>query len=299
MAVIWEEPLLEKGTYQEQIYKVQDYIEKHLDMKLSAELLSKVAGFSPFHFQRIFSVISGESLYGFIKRLRLEKAAYMLLSDRNRSITDIALSVGFSNQSSFAKAFKARFNVSSSAYRKNKKDYNKSTFVGDYHEGMDMSIEPLSVEIKHEEDLQLVYVRYSGPYKGDSQLFSELFDSLYQWGAERELISESSRWFVIYHDYGDETHEDMLRISVCLSVHRNVAVSGNVGVMTLQQGKYGVGKFYIDAKDYGKAWYHMYAVWLQQSGYTVADRCAFEHYPAQEERSDKQLVEIYIPLMEI
>lgn len=298
MAAIWEDPLLEKDTYQEQIYKVQDYIEKHLDMVLNVELLSKVAGFSHFHFQRIFSLITGEPLYAFIKRIRLEKAAYMLLTDKNRSITDIALSVGFSNQSSFAKAFKSRFKMSSSAYRKSKTDYNKSAFVVDYYEGMDMRIEPLSVEIRQEEDLQLVYVRYSGPYKGDSDLFSELFDSLYQWATERELITESSRWFVIYHDHGDETDEDMLRISVCLSVNRNVAVSGKVGVMTLCHGKFGVGKFYIGAKDYGKAWYHMYAVWLQKSGYTAADRCAFEHYPAQDELSDKQLVEICIPLIE-
>jgi len=284
--------------YLEQIYKVQDYIEKHLDVPLSIEVLSKVAGFSPFHFQRIFALIAGEPLYGFIKRIRLEKAAYMLLMDKSRSVTDIALTVGFSNQSSFAKAFKARFGMSSSAYRKNKTEYEKSTFVADYNKGMDMSITPVSIEIRSENDLQLVYVRYSGPYKGDSQLFSGLFDRLHQWAAERKLINEASRWFVIYHDHGDETNENLLRISVCLSVSGNVAVSGDVGVMTLPHGKYGVGKFHVNAKEYGKAWYHMYATWLPESGYSIDDRFAFEHYPAQEEGLDEQIVEIYIPLLE-
>lgn len=296
MVDIWEVPLLEKADYLEQIYKVQDYIEKHLDQQLCIEVLSKVAGFSPFHFQRIFSLITREPLYAYIKRVRLERAAYMLLIDHNRSVTDIALSVGFSNQSSFAKAFKSRFKMSSSEYRKTKKEYGQSTFIADYNKGVDMSIEPLSLEIRSEEALQVIYVRYNGPYKGDNQLFSGLFNRLYQWAFERELISDASRWFVVYHDNGDETDEELLRLSVCLSVEGNVAVSGYVGIMTLSGGKYGVGKFLVGAKDYGKAWYHMYAVWLPGSGYSLNDSYAFEHYPPEEQSRDKQHVEIYIPI---
>lgn len=288
--------MLDKGSYLEQIYKVQDYIERHLDETLCVDVLSKVAGFSPFHFQRLFSLITGEPLYTYIKRIRLEKAAYMLLIDRDRSVTDIALSVGFSNQSSFAKAFKARFEMSSSDYRKHKKEYGRSTFISDYERGLDMAIEPLALEIRHEETLKVIYVRYSGPYKGDNQLFSGLFDRLYQWAAERDLINESSRWFVIYHDNGDETDEELLRLSVCLSVEGNVAVSGDVGVMNLSGGKYGVGKFLVGAKDYGKAWYYMYAVWLPSSGYALDDSYAFEHYPPEEQSKEQQHVEIYIPI---
>lgn len=291
--------MLEKATYQEQIYKVQDYIEKHLDEPLCADVLSKVAGFSAFHFQRIFALMTGESLYGFIKRLRLERAAYMLLTNKNRPVTDIALSVGFSNQASFAKAFKARYGMSSSAYRKSKTEYDKSAFVVNYAEGMEMAINPLVTEVRREKDMQLIYVRYSGPYKGDSQLFSGLFEKLYRWAAERQLINELSRWLVIYHDYGDETSEDLLRISVCLSVTGNVAVSGDVGIMTLPAGKYGVGRFRVSAEEYGKAWYHMYGVWLPESGYSIDDRYAFEHFPPQEIGSDKQIVEIYIPLVDV
>ncbi len=296
MAAIEVEVLLEKATYSEQINKVQDYIERHIDVPLSIELLSKVAGFSPFHFQRIFSLITGESIYAFIKRLRLEKAAYMLLTNKERSITDIALSVGFSNQSSFAKAFKLRYGMSGTAYRKIKCGYDKLAFVSGKKQ--DMSIVPLSIDIRSEDELQLIYVRYSGPYKGDSKLFSNLFDQLYQWAAERELINELSRWFVISHDYGDETNDDLLRISVCVSVKGNVAVSGNVGIMTLPSGKYGVGKFRVSTEEYGKAWYHMYAEWLPQSKYRIADEYAFEHYPAQQDDTGKQIVEIYIPLLD-
>ena len=293
---IWEAILLEKDIYLEKINKVQDYIEKHLDESLSVDFLCQISGFSQFHFQRIFASITGEPIYSFIKRIRLEKAAYMLLAKKDRPVIDIALSVGFSNQASFAKAFKKRFGTSSSQYRNKRKEIDKSAFFSNYNKGIDLNIEPLNIEIRKEKEIKIVYIRYSGAYKGDSELFKNLFDSLYQWVDERNLIKKSSRWFVIYHDFGDETSEDILRVSVCMSIEGNVAISGNIGTMTIPEGKFGVGTFYVGAEDYGKAWYYMYAKWLPKSGYKVADRFAFEHYPSQDENAKKQLVEIYIPL---
>lgn len=290
------EQLLDKGMYPEQIYKVQDYIERNLEQPLRAEALCRLAGFSTFHFQRIFSLVTGEPLHTFIKRLRLEKAAYLLVTDKDLAITEVALTVGFSNQASFAKAFKSRFGVSASTYRKNKEIYESSVFRARPEVDTDTEILPICIEVRQEDAHQVIYVRYSGPYKGNSKLFSGLFNTLYQWAAERNLIDESSRWFVMYHDSGDETDEDALRLSVCLSVKGNVAVSGAVGIMELSGGKYGVGTFKVNAAEYGKAWYYMYADWLAKSKYKMDDRFAFEHYPPQDEYVDRQLVEVYLPI---
>jgi len=43
--------------YLRRIHKVQDYIEQHTGRALTVEELSNVAGFSMFHFSRIFQVI--------------------------------------------------------------------------------------------------------------------------------------------------------------------------------------------------------------------------------------------------
>ncbi len=43
-----------RNEYLRRIYKVQDYIELHIDNPLSIEKLADVAGFSKFHFHRIF-----------------------------------------------------------------------------------------------------------------------------------------------------------------------------------------------------------------------------------------------------
>lgn len=96
-----------RQIYIERINTVQDYIEKHLDEELSVQQLSKIASFSEYHFQEFTS----ESLYRFVKRLRLEKAIFLLRSNRKLTIQDIAFSVGFSNQASFAKALKEEYQL--------------------------------------------------------------------------------------------------------------------------------------------------------------------------------------------
>ncbi len=287
----------DENPYVEQINKVQDYIENHLEEPLTIEQLSQIANFSEYHFQRIYGFMTGESLYGFIKRIRLEKAAYMLLSDKKRPIIDIAMSVGFCSQSSFAKAFKSQYGVSGSSYRKTDGTFKKTDFVGQYLKERDITIEPLNIEIRKEKAIKLIYTRYMGPYKGDSELFSDLFNKLYQWADQRKLISTSSRWFVIYHDFGNETNEDQLRLSVCMSVDRNVAVNGDIGILNFHEGQYAVGSFMVEPNEYGKAWYYMYGKWLPTSGYKPDDRFSLEHYPIVEEREGKRLVEIYIPIV--
>ncbi len=289
--------IIDENPYVEQINKVQDYIENNLDKSLTTKQLSLIANFSEYHFQRVFAFVTGENLYGFIKRIRLEKAAYMLLADKKRSIIDIAMSVGFAGQASFAKAFKSKYGISGSGYRKANGVVNETALFGENLHRIDRSIEPLGIEIRKEKAIKLIYTRYTGPYKGDSELFSYLFNKLYQWADQRQLISADTRWFVIYHDFGNETDEQYLRVSVCMSADRNVAVGGDIGVFNLSEGMYGVGSFMVDPSEYNKAWYYMYTKWLPNSEYKLDDRFSLEHYPTMKEQGDKRLVEIYIPIV--
>ena len=83
------------GEYAQRINRVIDYLRGNLDRQVKLEELAKVACFSEFHFHRIFSAISGETLKNFTNRLRLEKAA-RLLRYSDQKLTDIALECGFS-----------------------------------------------------------------------------------------------------------------------------------------------------------------------------------------------------------
>ena len=77
-----------------------------------------MAAFSPFHFHRVFRTVTGETLFGFIQRLRLERAAGVLLAVPDRSVLEVALDHGFASAATFARAFKAYFGTSATEWRR-------------------------------------------------------------------------------------------------------------------------------------------------------------------------------------
>lgn len=103
--------------YKARINAVMDHIHNNLHKPLSLKELAQVANFSPYHFHRIFSSIVGETLNNFIQRLRIEKAASMLIANPKKSITEIALDYGFSSSASFARLFKEMYGMSASLWR--------------------------------------------------------------------------------------------------------------------------------------------------------------------------------------
>ncbi len=103
--------------YAARMNRVIDHIQCHLADPLDLEQLAAVACFSPFHFHRLFRAWMDETLQAFVHRLRLERAAQLLVFHRARSISDVAMECGFSSPSSFARAFKAGFGVSAGEWR--------------------------------------------------------------------------------------------------------------------------------------------------------------------------------------
>ncbi|TVR04450.1 MAG: AraC family transcriptional regulator, partial [Spirochaetaceae bacterium] len=272
-----------------------------------------VALFSKYHFHRVFFAQVGETPGQFIQRLRIEKAARLLLSNRDRPVTEVALDCGFSDSAAFARAFRAVFGVSASEYRRHGKhpagvmvDRNLSTVDGKrgkavdnrpgYGDGMfdtsrrinmpTLSMQPIPAEavtVVDQGELTLAYVRHTGPYFGDEQLFQRLFGALYQWAGPRDLVKRGvTEEIIIYHDDPETVAPEKLRVSCCISVPPGTETSGEVGSMSLPAGRYAQARFRIDATQFGGAWNWVFGVWLPQSGYQPADGLCYERYQDHE-----------------
>ena len=242
-----------------------DYIENNLDRDFTLEEIAAVAGFSKYHFHRIFHIFTEETLFHFIQRLRLEKGATLLLNDPVKPVTNIALECGFANSASFAKSFKQYFGCTATRWRNQGKiaSMNESNLgkidskqgqqlgnTGKADVPLNVYIEYVNntqiwryelmkdvnrvVEVKELPQTTLAYVRYVGPYKGDSQLFGRLFNKLFQWAGSRNLLRfPDTKTIIIYHDNPDITDESKLRVSVCVSVPADTTVDGEIGKMVL------------------------------------------------------------------
>src|SRR5262245_52895255 len=93
-------------AYVERVNRAIDHVVAHLDQPLDLRQIAAVAGFSPFHFHRVFRSVLGESLADFTKRLRLERALHLLSHEPRQTLTEVALRTGFSSSSDFSRSFK-------------------------------------------------------------------------------------------------------------------------------------------------------------------------------------------------
>lgn len=81
-----------------------NYIEDHLTGELDYEAIARESFSSPFHFQRVFSILCGYTLGEYIRNRRLTLAGAELASTREKVI-DVAYKYGYESPESFAKAF--------------------------------------------------------------------------------------------------------------------------------------------------------------------------------------------------
>ena len=83
---------------------------------IDLESAARAAGLSPFHFLRLFANVVGATPHQYIVRARLRNAA-RLLADHDRSITDVALDVGFADLSNFVRTFHRAAGMSPGRFR--------------------------------------------------------------------------------------------------------------------------------------------------------------------------------------
>ncbi len=100
-----------------QVLKGKDFIDFHYTEPLTVEQIALVAGMSEYHFFRLFKQMVGLSPYQYILSRRLKSASQLLKSDH--SVSDAAISTGFSDIFSFSKTFKKHFGVSPTKYISN------------------------------------------------------------------------------------------------------------------------------------------------------------------------------------
>src|ERR1700752_5265101 len=133
------------SEYGQRIDRVIDHLRANLDHPVKLAELAGVACFSEFHFHRIFTAVSGETLNNFTNRLRLEKAA-RLLRYSEQSLTDIALDCGFSSSATFSRAFRSGYDTSPSQFRKSG-EIKKSKICKELYSAQEYLL-PLSAEEK-------------------------------------------------------------------------------------------------------------------------------------------------------
>ncbi len=100
-----------------QILRVRAYIDSNLHRTIHIRDLSAVARRSPAHFSRKFKLAIGESPHAYVVKRRLERACHLMMTSV-ASLSEIALSVGFSDQAHLCRLFRHAFGQSPANWRR-------------------------------------------------------------------------------------------------------------------------------------------------------------------------------------
>lgn len=300
---------LYRNEYLHRIHQVQDYIEKHCSHTLSIDELASVAGFSTYHFSRIFKSILHEPLAHYVKRIRMESALFYLAHRPDLNMTDIAYETGFTDSAIFSRAFRNYYGVSPSEYRKDySKNCKETIFISEYNKAISEKkwcdnpfLAQTSITIETIEEKQMVYVRHTGNYDSLAKAYPYLIEKLFIGAQKQQLLVDEQNWILaLYHDNPEFGEEDQFRTSLCLTVPDFLQPKADdlLGVMPLKGGLYAVGHFYIAQEQFSDAWDYMYSQWLMTSGYVPQNSYPFEVYRnhPKEDPNHMIAVDIYVPI---
>ena len=298
-----------KDEYIARICKVQDYIETYYFQNSSVEKLAEVAGFSKYHFNRIFKGILHESLSQYVNRIRIEHSFFLLAYRIDLSITEIALELGYTDSAVFSRAFKTDCGISPYAYRrKNSTKCKETVFISEYNkpdkkkkwvQKTYSDFGEIRMETRGERTA--VYVRHVGDYSLLERNYAKLMQLLFRESAKQNLMDQDTvEILTMYHDNPEFGQEDQFRTSLCMSLPSNVIPkeTDKLGVMKMLGGLYAIGRFSIQREQFPDAWDYMYQQWLIASDYVPRDACPFEVYlnNPMEEIDQHIEVDIYMPI---
>ncbi len=284
------------GDYAQRIDRVIDHLRDNLHRPVKLAELADVACFSEFHFHRIFTAVSGETLNHFTNRLRLEKAA-RLLRYSEQSLTEIALECGFSSSATFSRAFRAGYDTAPSQFRKSgeikKSKIRKELFPKDEY-GIAMSAEEkraaFPVRLIDLPERQVAYIRVKNAFEMERVLAA--LKTLIEWAkSQKQNIFSQGTLFGMSVDDPHVTPKHLYRYEVCLASPRMFERGEKISKLAMS--KWGISQLKMPAMRYAAiavsgdinmvatAWDYLYRDWLVHSAFEP------EHAPALEVFLDK------------
>ena len=304
-----------RSYYREAVARAVETIVHGLDAALDLEQLAREAATSPFHFHRIFRGLLGETPLELHRRLRLERAAWALVTTDD-AVSRIAYDAGYETHASFTRAFRNAFERSPQQFRSGAEAGDDESLCGSggsprcvitarsrVHMTEDGVSWPgfstetggsaMKVELRQMDAMRIATVEHRGAY----HKISEAFARLGQLAGPAGLFGPDTRTLGLYYDDPESTAEADLRSEAAVSVSATADVPEGLNEKSIPAGTYAVALHEGSYQNLGDTWSKLMGGWLPESEYRIAG-VPFECYlnmpgsvPDEELRT-----ELYIPV---
>ncbi len=167
-----------------------DYIIQHFDENISVKDVADHFHFSEYYFSRSFKQVTGESVYGFIKRLKMDQSAVDIKLVKDKPITDIGLDYGYS--ASNIVPLSKHHHVSPAEFRKSTNVTGmQNPFYPEELSSFDTFEEYAGrIQIQELGDVQVIYERSIGNYFELKEKWLQFLDKYRDYLNENTLLIE-------------------------------------------------------------------------------------------------------------
>ena len=229
-----------RDSYLDAIQRVITHVATHLDDAIDLEMLAAGACLSPFHFHRVFRGMVGETPMEFVRRLRLERAAWQL-AHSTAPVTTVAFDAGYEAHEAFTRAFRQHFGASPTEFRATPRVHHHLATPCGVHFDPRGGVAPfvprstggstMHVDIETQPARRLATVRHLGPYNQIGRAFAELGQRLGP--AMGMLFAQGGAMIALYHDAPESVAPDELRSDAGVVVPEDFALTSAVSEQRL------------------------------------------------------------------
>lgn len=265
-----------------------DYIIQHLDEELSLDTVAAQFYISKYYLSHIFKEETGETIYAFIKRCRIDQSAIDIKLNPDRAITDIGLDYGYS-ASNYSSVFKKHHDISPTMFKQSIPTHSMPVPFDKERAANFKSAEEYAaqIEIRELNDLYVVYERFIGNYVDIEKHWYQFLDKYKAFLNEKTILLE--RFF------NDPSITDMPQCicDICMTVEQDCSLDN---VMWIGGGKWIVYQFDGEIKDIFETIQGIFSVWLPGSGYHMSRRYGLNIYRHIDRGSHSVIMDLYIPI---
>lgn len=265
-----------------------DYIMQHLDEDLSLDTLAAQFYISKYHFSRIFKDETGESIYAFIKRCKVDQSAIDMKLNPTKAITDIGLDYGYSS-SNYSSLFRKHHDTSPSMFRQSIPTKSMSVPFTPERVVHFKTVEEYATHIDIQElnEFFVLYERFIGNYIDIEKNWYQFLDKY------KAFINENTILIERFFNDPAVTSTSQCICDICITVEQDCGLNN---VMWISGGKWIVYHFDGEIKDIFETLQGIFSVWLPQSGYKMVQRYGLNIYHQIDRVSHSVVMDLCIPI---
>ena len=244
--------------------KTMTYIYRHIDSVINLDELALEFNITKIHLHKVFKEQMGINIYESIKSIRLQKASNLLLTNKYSTITQIANMCGYSSQSSFIKAFKARFEQTPKQWRNGGHElYSNKILEKSLLQDSLPNFDESKVKIVKTEDRTIYYLRQKGYIIEEGK---KKWQQLQAWVYTNEL-TQYEQIGIFHNNPAITPHEECFYIAaICPKDNKKIS-NTNIPSNVLSGGLYATFDISSDENEAGWFVQWAYHTWLPNSGF--------------------------------